>query len=61
VWSASAGRARADGLQVRAPAETVRDTWAWLCGAPDDSAPAALRIAPEAERRILDAWRARLS
>lgn len=61
VWSASAERARADGLRVRAPAETVRDTWAWLRGTPDDSAPAALRLGPETERAVLDAWHARLS
>jgi hypothetical protein len=46
---------------VRAPAETVRDTWAWLCDRPVDSAPASLRLAPEAERAVLDAWHARLS
>jgi 2'-hydroxyisoflavone reductase len=61
VWSASAERARTDGLQVRAPAETVRDTWAWLCDRPDDSAPASPRLAPGAERAVLDAWHARLS
>ncbi len=58
IWQADTGRARRAGLRCRPIAETVRDTWAWLCERglatePYRQGDTVLGIDPEKERKLL--------
>ena len=62
AWPVDAAAAHAAGLRCRPPAETVRDTWAWLQAGgtvtPTEGAP-DLGIAADKEDHILRSWTAR--
>ncbi|MFJ6216590.1 NAD-dependent epimerase/dehydratase family protein [Streptomyces sp. NPDC092296] len=58
IWQADTSRAQAAGLRCRPIAETVRDTWAWLCERGPTAEPyrqgtTVLGIEPEKEQRLL--------
>ncbi|NRQ34555.1 NAD-dependent epimerase/dehydratase family protein [Nonomuraea sp. NN258] len=62
TWQVDAARARAVGLVCRPLADTVADTWAWLCEGGSllvHERAARLGITPEREAAILAAWDAR--
>ncbi|MGW4410438.1 NAD-dependent epimerase/dehydratase family protein [Nonomuraea sp. NPDC004702] len=58
TWRVEAARARAAGLVCRPLADTVADTWEWLCEGPllDHERGAELGISREREAAILRAW-----
>ncbi|MBP2707044.1 NAD-dependent epimerase [Microbispora sp. RL4-1S] len=61
LWATSSARAVAAGLTCRPLAETVRDTWDWLKGVPEERRSFGNRQArsgmdPDKEARILAEW-----
>ncbi|MEJ3653400.1 NAD-dependent epimerase/dehydratase family protein [Actinomycetes bacterium KLBMP 9759] len=62
AWPVDATAAEAAGMRCRPPAETVRDTWAWMQTTsertPTEGGP-GLGITADKEDRILRAWSAR--
>lgn len=60
TWEADGERARLAGMRYRPLADTVRDTWGWLCSAAAEAKPsddfaqkAGIGLDPVRERRIL--------
>lgn len=58
VFAHSGAAAEAAGLRWRPLADTVADTWAWQTAVPGGWQPAEMTpgLAPDKERRLLDAW-----
>ncbi|MGH8860095.1 MAG: NAD-dependent epimerase/dehydratase family protein [Jatrophihabitantaceae bacterium] len=61
VFAHHSAEAEAAGLRWRPLADTIADTWAWMCSTPGAHEPAqsATRLAPEREDALLASWKTR--